>query len=916
MKMRWVLFSALVIAALVVQPAWPSQAAPAAQDEMAFDFLAAAPNAQWKSGAGNLPFPGTSGDWRGYAYAVESPAYEDGSAGAPALLTVPQNKQDGYIMGVYPEFTVQRGDRFRATIGCEPGAKNCYVTYRLDYLTPGGNTVVFWKWKEKNEGRVYNVDLDLGSLAGKRVRFVLTMLASGPAEGDRPLWGAPRITRPGDGLTPLPPLTPTPTPFASPPPLTPVPCNRAAFVADITVPDGAIFSPNAAFTKTWQVKNTGSCAWSKDYALVFYGGQQMSGPTEVKLSNPVPPGQTVRLTVNLVAPPWSGMYRGEWILRAPNGGLFGVGAGGVTPLWVIINTAGVAPAPDTGYDFVANACAAQWKSGAGNLPCPGADGDRSGFLLIQNQPVMENGQTGAPGLLTAPQNRANGYIMGIYPTFTVKAGDRFRATIGCENGAKSCHVTYRLDYLTSGGATVVFWKRNEKFEGQTANVDVDLTRLAGKSVRFSLTILAAGPAAGDRAQWIAPRITRKGGADTPPTPSGWLTYTNSGIGFKFNYPTGSAITENPPNAVRMDLPFAPATNLREKYLEAIATENTGACLSALGSGPSGSTGRIISVNGIEFYEQTGEDAGAGNRHQWFAYSTARGADCLTFNFILHSTNPGNYPTPPPVFDLESEAAVFRQMIATLVWTTTPATLYGPYTVMLVRPGDVLNIREAAGADQPLAGAFEAGARNIQSTGRTRQVGDATWMEVRRPDGGLGWVNGFYLAEYISPEFFVGDHRIINMIDNQLRPAMLNADGDLFASLVSPRHGVTVAYHNYGGNTKTYFPSQARSVFTSAELVNWGSGARGEPDIGTFNEIIRPAFVDVFSAVYQLHPNNPMGARMYVEPWPLAYQNLNYHSLWKPGTPGTELDWREWLIGYEYVNGKPYIVLLIHFVWEP
>ncbi len=916
MKTRFFLFLLLSIAALVIQPALLSQAAPATADEVVFDFVASAGHAQWKSGAGNLPFPGTSGDWRGFAQGVQSPTYEDNIAGAPALLTVPQSKTDGYIMGVFPEFTVQDGDRFKVIVGCEPGAKNCYVTYRLDYLTPGGNTIIVWKWKEKNEGRTYAADVDLSSLAGKKVRFVLTMLATGTAEGDRPLWGGPRITRLGNGQTPLPPLTPTPTPFGTPPVVTPVPCNRAAFVLDVTVPDGATFSPNAAFTKTWEVRNAGSCAWTKEYALVFYGGQQMSGPTELKLSNPVLPGETVRLTVNLVAPPWSGPYRGEWILRAPKGELFGVGAMGTTPLWVTINTAGIAPSTESGYDFANNVCAAQWKSGAGNLPCPGADGDKNGFLLIQNAPVMENGQTGAPGLLTAPQNKTNGYIMGIYPTFTVKAGDRFRATIGCENGARNCYVTYRLDYLTAGGATRVVWQWKEKNDGKTYDVNVDLTPLAGKSVRFSLTILSTGPAAGDRAQWIAPRIVRLGGSGIPPTPTGWLTYTNDTIGFKFSYPAGSTLTGSPPNAVRINLPFVSGTNLREKYLEAVATENTGTCLSSLGSGPTGSTGRIIVINSMDFVEQVGSDAGAGNIHQWYAYSTVRGADCLTFNFILHSLNPGNFETPPPVFDLEAETAVFRQMIGTLVWTTTPTTLFGPYTVMLVRPGDVLNIREAAGADQPLAGSFPSDSRNIRSTGRTQQAGGATWMEVKRPDNGLGWVNGLYLAEYISPELFVGDHRIINMIDNQLKPAMLNANGDLFAAIVSPRHGVTIAYHNYGGYTKTYFPAQARGIFTSAESVNWGSGARGEPDIGTFSEIVRPAFVDVFSSVYQLHPNNPQGAHMYVEPWPLSYQNLNFHSLWKPGTPGVVLDWREWLIGYEYVNGKPYLVLMVHFVWEP
>jgi hypothetical protein len=33
-----------------------------------YDFVANAPFAQWKSGAGPLPFPGTSGDSRGYEF--------------------------------------------------------------------------------------------------------------------------------------------------------------------------------------------------------------------------------------------------------------------------------------------------------------------------------------------------------------------------------------------------------------------------------------------------------------------------------------------------------------------------------------------------------------------------------------------------------------------------------------------------------------------------------------------------------------------------------------------------------------------------------------------------------------------------------------------------------------------------------
>jgi hypothetical protein len=73
-----------------------------------YDFLANAPYAQWKSGAGILPFPGTSGDSRGFSYQVNNPHLEDDSFDSlPGLFVVPQNKFSGYIQAMYPEFQIQ-----------------------------------------------------------------------------------------------------------------------------------------------------------------------------------------------------------------------------------------------------------------------------------------------------------------------------------------------------------------------------------------------------------------------------------------------------------------------------------------------------------------------------------------------------------------------------------------------------------------------------------------------------------------------------------------------------------------------------------------------------------------------------------------------------------------------------------------
>jgi hypothetical protein len=492
---------------------------------VAFDFVANAPYAQWKSGAGALPFPGTSGDTRGYAIKLDNPKLEDGSLDPqPGLLTVPQNKYDGYIQATYPAFLVQQGDRLRTTVNCQYGATGCYATFRVDYQTSNGVVKTLWKFAEAYEGKVYHATMDLDFLAGQNVKFIFMVLATGSASGDRALWGAPRILRLGTGTPPppptvtsLPPLTPTATPFSTPPTISPTNCDKAAFVADVTVADGTLFSPGAAFTKTWRLKNVGSCTWNKSYSIVFYSGDQMGAPTSVNFPWSVAPGQTVDLTVNMVAPASAGKYRGFWILRNSSGALFGIGTNANSPFWVEINVSG-GTLNEMGYDFWENACSAQWKSGAGILPCPSpTDSDPKGLVIKASSTRLEDGTNGPThSLLLVPDSKYNGYIQGTYPAFTVQPGDRFFSVVGCEY-ASSCYVTFRLDYMTASGSTKTFWTWREQNEGQNHIVDVSLTPLAGQSVRFILTILATGNAVGDRVRWSVPYIMRVEGS--PLTPS-------------------------------------------------------------------------------------------------------------------------------------------------------------------------------------------------------------------------------------------------------------------------------------------------------------------------------------------------------------------------------------------------------------
>ncbi len=522
-----------------------------------YDFTANAASATWSSGAGALTFPGTDGSANGFALKLDKPKLESGiESGQAGLLFVPNNVNNGYIQAIYPAFKVQTGDRFQATIGCEYGATTCYTAYRLDYQIGTGAVRTFWTFREKYEGWTYNVNLNLNSLAGQDVKFILVIFAYGSPAGDRALWVNPIISRPGSGGTPptsTPTVTgtpPSPTPTLS---VTPAPnaCDRAQFIADVTIPDGTVFAPGVSFSKTWRLKNVGTCTWT-NYSLIFDSGEKMSGPDSALIPTTVAPGQTVDITIQLTSPTTAGTYRGYWKLKNSTGVPFGIGSAGTKSFWVEIKVSGTGTVPGTAtktntpgtpstpvtpatpgagtsYDFVANVCTATWYSGAGQLPCPGTDGDAKGFVLIANPSKLENGSTDArAGLITFPQNINNGYIQGIYPIYKVKAGDKFRTLVNCEYGATSCYVVFRLDYSLAGSSSIqTFWAFVEKYEGGVYSADIDLNALVGQDVKFILTVLSTGSAAGDRALWVAPIIYNASSAAPTVAPSATPTITNT-----------------------------------------------------------------------------------------------------------------------------------------------------------------------------------------------------------------------------------------------------------------------------------------------------------------------------------------------------------------------------------------------------
>jgi len=301
--------------------------------------------------------------------------------------------------------------------------------------------------------------------------------------------------------TPKPSVTPSPTEGC---------IDKADFVKDVTVPDDTRMDSGENFDKIWRLENAGTCTWTTDYSVVFDSGNIMGGSPTTALSGSVPPGGTVDISISLTAPLTNGIHKGNWKLRNDRGLLFGIGGDGDSPFFVqIIVGPTPTPQPEVVYNFTANYCSATWVSGAGLLPCPGAEGDNEGYIIKKNNPKLENGTTDdEPALITHPQWVNNGVISGRFPAFNVVEGDHFKTVIGCLHGGAACNVKFQVTYHANGGSLQLLDQWTETYDGTIRKIDIDLAAagLAGKSVEFALVAQANGLSNQDWAFWLLPRI--------------------------------------------------------------------------------------------------------------------------------------------------------------------------------------------------------------------------------------------------------------------------------------------------------------------------------------------------------------------------------------------------------------------------
>jgi hypothetical protein len=225
----------------------------------------------------------------------------------------------------------------------------------------------------------------------------------------------------------------------------------------------------------------------------------------------------------------------------------------------------------------------------------------------------------------------------------------------------------------------------------------------------------------------------------------------------------------------------------------------------------------------------------------------------------------------------------------------------------------LLVRQPAGISGTIVAELPADMRQIDLTGQTTPLGSSTWVEIAVPSGSTGWVNLWNLTEDVESEAFCKDPRVPALADTFFA-ALRDRSGEAVARTVSPRRGL-VLRHDWW-NPEIVVPlSEVEDLMQRIDEVEWGvQRGSGAPIVGSFRDRMLPELDTLIAATPQQACSQVLSADTSLTPeWPDEYARMNYLSYHIPAPdPGTKFNWRTWAIGIEYVDGVPFIAILIRY----
>jgi len=264
----------------------------------------------------------------------------------------------------------------------------------------------------------------------------------------------------------------------------------------------------------------------------------MDALNSIALPSNVAPGQTIDISIDLIAPTAPGTYKGIWAFEDNTGQQFGLGSSTKGEVWVqvkVVLAPTITPTPllestqtseptseptvvipfkapsleTLAYDFVSEICSAQWLINNIQQPCPGSSGEAQNAISLVTSPTLEDGSMLInPAIMISPSN-TDGSIQGIYPEYLVQPGDHFHAIASCEVNSISCSTLFRVSYQDTSNTTVDLWAVGEFYDQKYTQIDIDISPLAGQKVKFILDVTPLNMDPGNHVFWASPGIYRE-----------------------------------------------------------------------------------------------------------------------------------------------------------------------------------------------------------------------------------------------------------------------------------------------------------------------------------------------------------------------------------------------------------------------
>ena len=167
-----------------------------------YDFILQAPMAEWRISTTILTWPMFPGSEQGGAFL---------QTWQPNILTIcPQQVSNGQIRGKFADYyydtktltmrsrlvMIPENAKFTTKVGFAPGIKSTDgVRVAFGYTDDMGNMVLFNKMDVYSDGKLYDYEVDLSQLAGKKTEFILWVEAKdSPVEGCV-RWVEPKIVQ-------------------------------------------------------------------------------------------------------------------------------------------------------------------------------------------------------------------------------------------------------------------------------------------------------------------------------------------------------------------------------------------------------------------------------------------------------------------------------------------------------------------------------------------------------------------------------------------------------------------------------------------------------------------------------------------------------------------------------------------------